>query len=94
MCIRDSDDTFYIPEDFGCYVTLENVEARLEEYFNVPPEPLDNEKKVPILMYHNLTESNAEDFCVTSETFEAQIKALRDAGYEAISCLLYTSRCV
>ncbi|HPZ77920.1 MAG TPA: polysaccharide deacetylase family protein [Bacillota bacterium] len=79
------DDTFYIPEDFGCYVTLENVEARLEEYFNVPPKPLDNEKKVPILMYHNLTESNAEDFCVTSETFEAQIKALRDAGYEAIS---------
>ena len=41
------DDTFYIPEDFGCYVTLENVEARLEEYFSVPPKPLDSEKKVP-----------------------------------------------
>lgn len=79
------DDTFYIPKDFGCYVTLENVEARLEEYFSVPPEPLDNEKKVPILMYHNLTESEAEGFSVTAETFEAQIKALRDAGYEAIS---------
>jgi peptidoglycan/xylan/chitin deacetylase (PgdA/CDA1 family) len=78
------DDTVYIPPDFGSYVTARNVESRLEDYFETPAAVLDKERPVPILMYHNLTEGEPGDFCVTAQTFEAQVKALSQAGYETI----------
>ena len=41
--------------------------------------------RIPILMYHHLAESGAPGSTISAGAFEAQIKALKDAGYTAVS---------
>ncbi len=43
--------------------------------------------KIPILYYHNLTESEDEvgDYTITAETFRSHLEALTEAGYTTIS---------
>ena len=41
--------------------------------------------RVPILMYHHISDSGEPGSTIPPETFESQIKALADAGYTAIS---------
>lgn len=77
----------YVPEGFGRYSTKETISAQL-------PEMLDenvgrDEKisvKVPILMYHALTEDaeEASDTIITVEAFEEQIKTLSEDGFTAL----------
>lgn len=76
----------YVPEDFGVYVTAGNVERRLADMWE-EPEKVDNSVRVPILMYHSLTEdeSQVNSVTMTVERFEEQIRAMRDAGFQAVS---------
>ena len=39
---------------------------------------------VPVLMYHHFQDRNCGDGCVSAKNFEAQMKALHDAGFHAI----------
>ena len=41
--------------------------------------------RVPILMYHHLAETGASGSTISAEVFESHIKALSDAGYNAVS---------
>ena len=78
------DESVYIPEDFGYYVTAENVELRLEAYWFFIPVEVD--AKVPILLYHNIVEAVGDyDADVTPERFEEHISAMREAGINAIT---------
>lgn len=81
------DDSIYIPEDFGTYVTADNVEAHVETLFTAEPSPsVDYTADVPILMYHNITtDTTGDDMNITPEAFEAQLDALLAAGYETVS---------
>ena len=41
--------------------------------------------RVPILMYHNFSESGAPEVTITADAFERHISALSDAGYTAVT---------
>jgi peptidoglycan/xylan/chitin deacetylase (PgdA/CDA1 family) len=79
-------DRVYVPEDFGVYVTKENVASYLETLLEVPEITAENyTARVPILMYHHLDYEGNDTTTTTPETFEAHMKALRENGYTAIS---------
>lgn len=87
MLARVFDDgDAWAPEDFGTWVTAENVEERLAEMWT-PADGADNSARVPILMYHALTEEaeKVSEYTIEAEVFRSQMEALRDAGYEAVT---------
>lgn len=81
------DETVWRPERFGAYVTAENCESWLDELFASPPRPdaAAYTAEVPVLMYHHFTADPDSDTQVSPETFDAQMKALQEAGYEAVT---------
>ena len=80
------DSDVYVPEDFGAYVTAETAAAHVSQGLDAKAlESAAIEAEVPILMYHNLVEEAVEETDLTAEQFEAQIRALAQAGYTAIS---------
>ena len=87
MCARMTGRTdLWIPDDFGTYVTADTP----EDYFTdvLSPEPLSPDEistQVPILMYHHLSEDVTNSEMVSPEQFEAQIRALSEAGYTGVS---------
>lgn len=76
----------YVPEDFGRLLTRENVKEELSAALDKTRTSESTSTKLPILMYHALTEDEAEasDTVITLEAFEEQIKALAEDGYTAI----------
>ena len=87
MCARMTGRMdLWIPDDFGTYVTADTP----EDYFTdvLSPEPLSPDEistQVPILMYHHLSEDVTNSEMVSPEQFEAQIRALSEAGYTGVS---------
>ncbi len=79
-----SDDSIYVPDDFGVHVTAQNVEARIEGYVTASPETLDDDCQVPILLYHDISD-NVGEFSISEETFRAHVQALKQAGYRTVS---------
>lgn len=79
------DETVYIPDDFGTYVTAENAADVFtdETVLGLTALP-DITADVPVLMYHHIDETT-NDVTVTPETFESHMLALLDAGYTAVS---------
>lgn len=74
------DETVYIPEDFGVYVTPDNAAEHVAGYWQVPqPDAGAYTKRVPILMYHDL-----EGDALSAAQFEEQLAALAGAGYTAV----------
>lgn len=87
ICARMTGRTdLWIPDDFGTYVTADTP----EDYFrNVLTQtalsPDEISTRVPILMYHHLSEDVTNSEMVSPELFEAQIRALSEAGYTGVS---------
>lgn len=87
LCARMTGRTdLWIPDDFGTYVTADTP----EDYFlNVlSPTVLSSDEistQVPILMYHHLSEDVTNSEMVSPAQFEAQIRALSEAGYTGVS---------
>lgn len=77
------DSNVYTPQDFGTYVTNENVDLHVDTLWTI-----DNSEeyiaKVPIIMYHNIVQNPVEDSEISAERFEEQIKRLHDDGYTAV----------
>ena len=75
------------PERFGAIVTAGNVEAHLDRLFSSPPapDPADYSTEVPVLMYHHFAPDASEDTVVTPAVFEAQMKAVSEAGFHAVT---------
>ncbi len=88
----------YLPDDFGTYVTKENVRARIDEiYSSVAADPSTYTAQLPILTYHHLQENadDSNDMILSPNAFRAQLKGLQDAGYTAVSIedlLAYTEQ--
>ena len=75
------DTSVYMPEDFGCFVTRETA-----GHETMPDASLTaNSVDVPILMYHHFAQEGNDATVITPETFRAQLAAIRDAGYTAVS---------
>ncbi|MCL2699445.1 MAG: polysaccharide deacetylase family protein [Defluviitaleaceae bacterium] len=79
------DDSLFIPGDLGVWVTPDNA-AETAEAFSMlaPPENQNSayERKIPILMYHDLTE---EEGSVSPALFAEHMNALYNAGYTAVA---------
>jgi len=73
----------WMPEDFGAYVTAETAADYMEAALQAQPQ--DKDARVPILMYHHLAEEGDNASVMSIAAFEAQIKALADAGYTAVT---------
>ena len=79
------DERVYIPEDFGAFVTADNVAEHVGQMAQAEPLPLeDYTTQVPVLMYHHISEKGNDSTEISLETFEAQIAALAEAGYTAV----------
>ncbi len=79
-------EDLFVPEDFGVYVTSDTVEQRLAGSER-RSEIGNNSRRVPILMYHSLTEdpSDLNGATIMADTFRSHLKALREAGYRSVS---------
>jgi peptidoglycan/xylan/chitin deacetylase (PgdA/CDA1 family) len=81
-----NDENVFVPDDFGVFVTTENVQAHAAGLFNKEAPPADIwEARVPILMYHHIDDNPVNDWVVTPEAFAAQMRALCDNGFTAVS---------
>ncbi|HML37411.1 MAG TPA: polysaccharide deacetylase family protein [Bacillota bacterium] len=86
------DASVYVPPGFGYHVTAENARERAEAAFTPVPEGAQGDPayrasysdSVPVLMYHNLGYEDGNDGVITPENFQAQMAALKAAGYHAI----------
>ncbi len=79
------DESRYLPEDFGVYVTPENVQAHWEQLAQTAPlAQEDYTARVPVLMYHHIDEEGDSETNITPALFEAHIAALAQAGYTAV----------
>ena len=84
MLARIFDDkAVYVPDDFGEYITTENVDEYVENLWSMPKNQ-EYTKEVPILMYHSIVEEATKGTEVSKKNFEEQIKELKNNGYEAI----------
>lgn len=79
------DESVYIPDDFGHFVTAENAEDYFGTYFDAEQlDTADYTKDVPVLMYHNIAEE-PNDMTVTPETFRMHMETLAENGYTAVT---------
>jgi len=80
------DDSVYVPENFGVFVTPENALERVMNLHYIEPIPPDvNTANVPILMYHHFSEDAANDWTVTPESFARQMGILYDHGFNTVT---------
>lgn len=80
------DDSVYIPEDFGAYVTAENAADHVKTLTN-RTGGLDDSGytcEVPVLMYHHIAEEGDGGVTISAACFEEQMAALSEAGYTAV----------
>ena len=87
MCARIAGRTdLWMPDDFGTYVTTDTPAGYFTDVLQPPALPASEiSAQVPILMYHHLSEDVTNSEMVSPEQFEAQIRALSEAGYTGVS---------
>jgi len=79
-------EDMFIPDDFGTFVTSENAAEHAASRFYVTPMPqIEYTARVPILMYHHIAEEAVNDMIVTPEVFAAQMRALYENGFTAVT---------
>lgn len=82
------DENVYIPDDFGRYITKENVSSLINDVVNrtISFDDSNYTANVPILLYHGISKQKTDsDMDVSVEAFENQIKSLYENGYQAVS---------
>lgn len=80
------DDSIYIPDDFGMYVTPENVEECINKLRSAgAADTADYTTDLPIITYHHIKEGASQSTEVTPEAFERQMTALKNAGYNTVT---------
>ncbi len=80
-----SDDSVYIASDFGKYVTKENVTGYVDSLYSKTFSDADYTKKLPVLLYHHISENADSDVIVSPARFDEQMRALSENGYTAVT---------
>lgn len=70
-----SDESVFVPEKFGVYVTSDNADETIEKAFEEKSDP-DLVSPLTVLMYHHFTDAKALD---------DQLTALENAGYTFVT---------
>ena len=78
------DSSVYMPDDLGVLVTPANAAATAEAAPAALTAP-DYTKNIPVITYHNIAESGDPSVTVSPAEFAEQMRALRGAGYTAVS---------
>ena len=80
------DASVWMPEDFGTYVTAETPSSYFTEVLHRTPLTEDAiSTDVPVLTWHHLADEGSGTTVIAADTFRAQIEALHEAGYTAIT---------
>lgn len=79
------DDGIYIPEDFGFYVTKDNVSEYVESLYGKTFSDSGYTKKLPVLLYHHIDEEVKNDMTVSLNRFEEHMKVISDNGYSTVT---------
>jgi len=81
------DTGVYKPDDFGVWVTKDNVSSVISEAFTaeIAYEPELYTKELPILLYHHITDEGGTASAISAVRFQEHMRALWEAGYTAIS---------
>ena len=82
-----NDQKLYIPDDFGTYVTKDNVDHHVESLLN-RTKVLDDSvytSKVPVLMYHHMSPEGDGDINIPVALFDDQMHSLSQAGYNTVT---------
>ncbi|MCL1835250.1 MAG: polysaccharide deacetylase family protein [Oscillospiraceae bacterium] len=78
----------YIPDDFGHFITAENVYdytvSMPQRYADLLPEP-GRSSQLEVILYHNIREGRASDNEISPDRFDEHIAALAAAGYNAVT---------
>lgn len=81
-----SDESVYVPSDFGKYVTRENVSAHIGGFWGKEFSDLSYTKKLPVLLYHHIAEDAGDnDMIVTPKTLESHLRAISESGFTAVT---------
>ena len=80
------DASVYVPADFGTYVTASSAADYFASYWDAEVIP-ENEltAKVPVLMYHHLSDDEQNSATITPALFREHMQALSEAGYQTVS---------
>ncbi len=79
------DDSVYYPEDFGYYVTLENIAEHLQNYYFDASQIKEYTVKLPVLMYHHLAEEVQTADTISPRRFREHMETIEQAGYTPIT---------
>ncbi len=79
------DSSVYIPEDFGVYVTKDNIDKHIESFWGKEFSDQNYTKKLPVLLYHHISENVENDMIVSPERFEEHMKVISKNGYTALT---------
>ena len=79
------DDDMYIPDDFGAYVTSDNVGEHVASFASVTNDTSKYTIRLPVLMYHHLADEGDSSVTVSTEAFERQLSLIREWGYVPIT---------
>lgn len=78
------DKNVYYPDDFGIFVDENNINFRMENY-KMPYTKPDIERKIPVLLYHNISKEAGNSATISASMFEKHIKAMKENGYTSVS---------
>ena len=79
------DSSVYVPEDFGTYVTKDNVSDYVETFYGKTYSDENYTKKLPVLLYHHISEDVANEDIVSPKKFEEHMRAISESGYTAVT---------
>ncbi|NLD87068.1 MAG: polysaccharide deacetylase family protein [Clostridiales bacterium] len=76
----------YVPEDFGAYVTKENVEEYTDSMLKESKKPdiADYTTNLPVLMYHHIDKEGDGGATISEAVFLSHMDALKAAGYNTV----------
>ena len=94
VVVKLKDQESYQVQDFDVYYTETKTyperSARMAEIYPVQAKPLYKKPYIPVLMYHQIKDQvaqtrRAQSMAVSTANFEAQLKAILQAGYTPIN---------
>jgi len=79
------DKSIYVPEDFGHYVDMENIDDFLWGFksYDLIQDDSPYTKKVPVLLLHDIDAEG--EYSVSEEQFERQMELIKDEGFNTVS---------
>jgi len=78
-------DDVWMPEDFGMYVTSQNIDKMFETLWNNDSNTSKYVSKIPILMYHSVVENQTLYTEVSVKEFNKHMLAIRLAGFNTVT---------